>query len=1358
MPGAKGQQSVAVAISGKIRIDAPADGYTFAPSSVYWTTPPTLDSMYVGFCLTVVKIDCTGHYRTGAAQSSAPPGGPPFPFTTAVWLGIYAEYTATIEAPGGLVSMAHYAVWASDAWTYAYAPGSDTYIYVATNYLELDWSFSLSNAFTRGSVSETLPSGQAYLRHPCQRTGSRAWYGDSSTVMAATFGPLSLTWNYGLHIYGGTGESLLTFPFTLDINYYRAPTIHKAYGTITVNAGAAGDPQLINMGPLTFYQDTDATGWHWHGSSHDPAYTAPPDDAHTYWKTVPSGGGITIHRCAAASPTASIIYDTVSYFRSVRVMPRLWKQNKAPGSTSYEPYSSYDTSAGHPFNIDRYRKWVGGVQQTEADVSVAPLFSGYYGYSECYTAGIPDDVWREFNNLAGGFRCWLRKDWLVANGEDVTFTEPLSTVDYPYTSEGTTYPLTDIRVPATFHNLLSGLCDSPWSSDWMSWARTELNLDKPDGTNRPSEWLGSAGDGNFTGETWKFYEANSARARVLASRRPYRMLRFGAHLWTGNAWDDEQEVDHSYPLLTRANGAFYALDDPAWWTAVCGWSPAGSYSIGRIDTYEGVECSGECDQFTQRFFVEKFGVHMPTDWYQGFMGGQMANIPENVHWYNASAGDPLPGDMVFLDDPTQDANHVGICHAVTGGEIYIANANHDDDELGYFDKVSDLGASVVIGWLRYQVGVAYEDVTDWRGLSCVELEFTGAAEDIGVTMALTYQTLTGSDDNYVGATWNFGVGSGTATATWSANKTANFTGTLLASTGKVKFDLAPDAGLPPYNLCYVRKVELIFDAACEVTYVGWTTVCYDAAHPVNEVDMRLACRHSSDYFGARHNIDGMPNYKPNYLYVMDAERAEVGFKAVGEAQHNPDYEGDAQDLRHLKTLAEWNNEQLYGQVLLYPTYSQGSIDRDLKDADSNVLGTPVWGDYDEDGFALHVGLVNECGFFPCAYVVCDYILQGGTRGIAKTAGTRHTSQVNLVYLYSSIDNGTTKALIRTASTGYAGEYRVGPGMEKSPLKYWLDTFALGGFVNVEEVWAGTFIPGIGMLHLAFHPVSQELLLTDCGLLETIGQMRYGNGMGWSERSASTIDGAQTACMVTSNSRDVLVYGNGMRALTSPQVHLDGIWQPGDELDAGENIAWPLAVSQRGIFYLAAVDDDGNAKFFRFEGTDTYPRMAPTEAIIITSDAGKSAPAICAIENTWTMVAGIVVPTGLKLFASSDGGETWLDSITLEGVPLHPAICSLKSNVFVVTYHAETYLGATGTAKFYRVDASSVDWEASDLLAQFPCDEGRPALFVDPQTYELVLLVPKTQGWGIAGASPAVVEYRSWDYGETWSDPEVYGMT
>jgi hypothetical protein len=99
-----------------------------------------------------------------------------------------------------------------------------------------------------------------------------------------------------------------------------------------------------------------------------------------------------------------------------------------------------------------------------------------------------------------------------------------------------------------------------------------------------------------------------------------------------------------------------------------------------------------------------------------------------------------------------------------------------------------------------------------------------------------------------------------------------------------------------------------------------------------------------------------------------------------------------------------------------------------------------------------VGTDLDC-FFPVHSVYCTCILQGGCRGIAKSAGERQTGID--VSLYVAESGGSERTLVQTRQTDAQGMYRLWSGKEKAPRAYYVavtELVSLGGFVNAEEAW------------------------------------------------------------------------------------------------------------------------------------------------------------------------------------------------------------------------------------------------------------------------------------------------------------------
>ena len=386
--------------------------------------------------------------------------------------------------------------------------------------------------------------------------------------------------------------------------------------------------------------------------------------------------------------------------------------------------------------------------------------------------------------------------------------------------------------------------------------------------------------------------------------------------------------------------------------------------------------------------------------------------------------------------------------------LYMTKANLPISVTGDDPNWWDPNATPHAGELP---GILYEDITDWGGIGCMELSFTGATEDIPVSLNITYRYIASSScQRYTsaGAKWS---GDDAWEVTLSSPQTYTVTSVdgIDHTTGIAKFDLVPDSGAALPKLYLVDKVEFVFGvttAAQTLNLTGWQTVPYDNAHQLNVLVQRVAHLYMSDYFGTRLSLDGGPNYCPAYCY--NSERAEVGFKNIYPLLHDPDSEATS-ILTYLKQLSSLADEWSLVEHPIRPTWNQSNVNRDLSDPDSVVLATPMCGDFDsiaEQGFAIHVGATNA------STIRTRTILQGGARGIAKSGGVRTVNAADAVTLLKSTDGGATTTTVGSFPTGNCGEWIAGPGQEKAPATYYLQTgtgrlSSIGSFVNEEIAWA-----------------------------------------------------------------------------------------------------------------------------------------------------------------------------------------------------------------------------------------------------------------------------------------------------------------
>jgi hypothetical protein len=358
---------------------------------------------------------------------------------------------------------------------------------------------------------------------------------------------------------------------SLGVTVNGAPELDTIYASVTCS------------GPPTDMISSYYVGSSWVHSRSDPGGAT--------WKTVTGGGMLAIVRIGS-TPTSNSFGD-MGAPGATTIVPRLWlcDKNARGETTTIRRYTSYDDSAGHPFDIG-LRIPDGG---TLADCSVPPSWTGY-SYSLSGWNSVPAEessAWRISSSCV-----FLRHDWLVANGEDVAFT----------LSSRASSTTEDIPVPVVFHDLVQPLDGAPWTTGWVTWERTEIPLDIPNScTTRPTDWTGTGGATVTGGGDHISLGTGSAGtlSRTLATRRRNRIRRLAAHLWTGSG--DQQEVTRLWLLMTRANIDFATSgDDAKWWNPEATPWPGDEVGILKEDVTDWRSFS--CVQFSVTGATEDIDV------------------------------------------------------------------------------------------------------------------------------------------------------------------------------------------------------------------------------------------------------------------------------------------------------------------------------------------------------------------------------------------------------------------------------------------------------------------------------------------------------------------------------------------------------------------------------------------------------------------------------------------------------------------------------------------------------------------------------------------------------------------------------
>jgi len=133
------------------------------------------------------------------------------------------------------------------------------------------------------------------------------------------------------------------------------------------------------------------------------------------------------------------------------------------------------------------------------------------------------------------------------------------------------------------------------------------------------------------------------------------------------------------------------------------WRPTGTYAEGRIDVYEGVDCSGVCDEFTQRLMEAKFDAVFPSGWAGMDLEEQIAALPTQVGWRETANWSALfPGSIPVAMEIGEPVAHTGVVHSVDG-DIWYAYSNLNEDLLGHFEQLVPAEYSELMGYFYQNV-------------------------------------------------------------------------------------------------------------------------------------------------------------------------------------------------------------------------------------------------------------------------------------------------------------------------------------------------------------------------------------------------------------------------------------------------------------------------------------------------------------------------------------------------------------------------------------------------------------------------------------------------------------------------------
>ena len=592
--------------------------------------------------------------------------------------------------------------------------------------LAIDVSLSVSGLYLKRGRSASVPPDRQVMDWS-DLNASDAWYADDSTTVTVTAtGPgginLSATGSLG-YTPGQEVEIGSSYILSAAISMNNAPTASTPYAAITgINWGGTtinAVKDLYNPGDADGIPSVDISPW------------SRTQNTNNCYHVYDYNDGFAIEHLQGTSGAGNVALK--------------WS---APKILTLTPIDGMFDKQGPSYDIEYTSTPITWTSTTEYE---ATKFSAPISVAE-YPTNFEYEY--EYKKLSGNtITVTVTDDWRTLNGEDVSNDGGAVTAAYNDQLCGI------LLLPLTATDCIA----DPWWQPGINLThRPSTDINDTEGqARRASWWLGGAGVAidPTDNDKWTVEAGATAPAvsRSLRTRYWLRMERLAE-------WLDDPEAEHNadWPIMLKANLAISeTLDDPDWWAEETNWSPSGTYSEGRIDIYEGVSCSGECDQFTQRFFEQTFGVVFPTggpkgsgEWWEQTHNWQVNHTPETVV-YVSGGTDWHPGDAVLLWDFGMSKLHAGILHSYDTGAWWYANSNNNGDSLGYFGNITTQGLTILGAYRYVGEGVLIEDIWNWANYRYLLLSLT-APRNATLRLTVAYSVPAVADPCYTGFAYRFG--------------------------------------------------------------------------------------------------------------------------------------------------------------------------------------------------------------------------------------------------------------------------------------------------------------------------------------------------------------------------------------------------------------------------------------------------------------------------------------------------------------------------------------------------------------------------------------------------------------------------
>lgn len=551
-------------------------------------------------------------------------------------------------------------------------------------------------------------------------------------------------------------------------------------------------------------------------------------------------------------------------------------------------------------------------------------------------------------------------------------------------------------------------------------------------------------------------------------------------------------------------------------------------------------------------------------------------------------------------------------------------------------------------------------------------------------------------------------------------------------------------------------------------------------------------------------FEGVPHLNiPNGSETYFSRDVQYGIKGLQFYQYNPAWLADQEEppepldptsARNLQRLVAvlGLQEQLTATVL-----DAGQVGKATTDEHGNSLGfLYFWdlhrpdSDCGDQRAALTVGTLEQfgvtCPLIPlCANV--RWSTHGRGQGLAYQGGTFVRGEA-----FSSDDPGEGLAqvwkrplddegnpvldddgepmpwvLCGSFSPDWTGRFVTPPLPEAwweyktntcGPVRYMTREYQ---YITALFVW-GRPVMAISTHHVANAELVSEIGMAPDGLPGHLKLQRGNTGLEWSKRfPMAGGEGYKWGNLLACTDRTEYVVDDNTDTFLRQAKSLDGKYLA--PYKVAEGYLRPFVIEAQGRLLLTAVCE-GACYFVTLAKEPPHPMVGAPVLIGPATEKAATSLAFCVPHGL--LFAAVQTAGGedddpeeapsVTIYSSTSRGAEWRETGQTAALAF-PYLYGDDATLWMVGFDPTPTGGAQGKAKILKFLAAPV-FGAPQITADVgPADRGRPAIIRRPVGGELIVAAGKVTTWDAEGATPAVVEYRSIDGGDTWNRRLVHAL-